>query len=309
VAVTERERLVSQKTEIIVPKTQPQSTNGIENYAPLLEKVVTYGLLIGVAVIVMLPLLWAIAASFTPNQKVFEYAYPFSLRAFLPAEFSLEAYQNIFARGFGRSLTNTFFLAGVTVLIGGTINAMAGFAFARFEFSGKRALFIFIILLTFLVPIDLTAIPRFILVNNLGWINTWQALIVPGLANSLVIFLFRQFFEEIPQDLIDAARVDGASWPRLFFSVILPLSKPVLITAALLIFLSQWDSFFWPLLVAPRPELRVIQVEISNAVGEYQTLWNELLAGSMLAAIVPILLLLPFQRYYIQAVTSSGLKD
>lgn len=275
----------------------------------LLEQTVIYALLILVAAIMLLPLLWAIAASFTPNEKVFRYAYPFSWRAFLPVDFTLQAYQNLFARGFSRSLINTFILGTAVVFIGGAVNAMAGFAFARFEFWGKRFLFIFTILVTFLIPIDLTAIPRYILVSDLGWINTWQGLIVPGLASSLVIFLFRQFFEEIPQDLIDAARVDGASWGILFIQVILPLSTPVVITAALLLFLSQWDAFFWPLLVAPRPELRVIQVEISNAVGQFQTLWNELLAGSMLAAIVPILLLLPFQRYYVSAITSSGIKE
>ncbi len=269
----------------MTPKAISRPLVLIQNHQIQLERIFIYFLLILVAIVFIVPLLWAIAASFTPNNKVFEYAYPFSWKAFLPVEFTLEAYQNIFARGFGRALLNTFVLGVAGVMVGGTFNAMAGFAFARFEFRGKRLLFIFIILVTFLVPIDLTAIPRFILINNLGWINTWQALIVPGLANSLVIFLFRQFFEEIPQDLIDAARVDGASWGRLFFSVILPLSKPVLITAALLIFLSQWDSFFWPLLVAPRPELRVVQVEISNAVGQFQTLWNELLAGSMLAGI------------------------
>jgi multiple sugar transport system permease protein/putative chitobiose transport system permease protein len=274
-----------------------------------LERILIYALLILVALIMVVPLLWAISASFTPNDKVFEYAYPFSWRAFLPVEFTLSAYQSLFARGFGTSLVNTFVLGITVVFVGGVVNAMAGFAFARFEFWGKRLLFVFIILVTFLIPVDLTAIPRFILVNELGWINTWQGLIVPGLASSLVIFLFRQFFEEIPQDLIDAARVDGASWWHLFVRVVLPLSTPVLITAALLLFLSQWDSFFWPLLVAPRPELRVVQVEISNAVGQYETLWNELLGGSMLAAIVPILLLLPFQRYYIQAITSSGLKE
>jgi multiple sugar transport system permease protein/putative chitobiose transport system permease protein len=273
------------------------------------ERLVVYALLILVAAAMVIPLLWAIAASFTPNEKVFQYAYPFSWRAFLPVDFTLEAYRNLFARGFGKSLLNSFILGFTVVLVGGIVNAMAGFAFARFEFWGKRFLFIFTIMVTFLIPIDLTAIPRFILVNELGWINTWQGLIIPGLASSLVIFLFRQFFEEIPQDLIDAARVDGASWGHLFVRVVLPLSTPVLITAALLLFLSQWDAFFWPLLVAPRPELRVVQVEISNAVGQFRTLWNELLAGSMLAAIIPILLLLPFQRYYVQAITSSGLKE
>ncbi len=275
----------------------------------LFETILIYALLIFAAAVIVVPLLWAIAASFTPNNLVFRYAYPFSWRAFLPVDFTLEAYQNIFARGFARPMLNTFILGVIVVSVGGLFNAMAGFAFARFEFAGKRILFIFTIMVTFLIPIDLTAIPRFILVNNLGWINTWQGLIVPGLASSLVIFLFRQFFEEIPQDLIDAARVDGASWPRLFANVVLPLSTPVMITAALLLFLSQWDSFFWPLLVAPRPELRVVQVEISNNVGQFQTLWNELLAGSMLAAIVPILLMLPFQRYYVRAITSSGIKE
>ncbi len=275
----------------------------------LVETILIYALLVFAAAVILVPLLWAIAASFTPNNLVFRYAYPFSWRAFLPVDFTLEAYQSIFARGFARPMLNTFILGLVVVFVGGVFNAMAGFAFARFEFAGKRILFIFTIMVTFLIPIDLTAIPRFILVNNLGWINTWQGLIVPGLASSLVIFLFRQFFEEIPQDLIDAARVDGASWTRLFANVVLPLSTPVMITAALLLFLSQWDSFFWPLLVAPRPELRVVQVEISNNVGQFQTLWNELLAGSMLAAIVPILLMLPFQRYYVRAITSSGIKE
>ena len=275
----------------------------------VVELLLTYGMLVFVAILVLLPLMWALAASFTPNAKVFEYAFPFSWRAMFPVDFTLEAYVALFERGFGHALKNSFWLAGLTIVFGGTINALAGFAFARFEFRGKRILFLTVILLPFLVPVDLTAIPRFILVNTLEWRNTWQALIVPGLGNSLAIFLFRQFFEEIPQDLIDAARVDGASWGRLFFNVVLPLSRPVLITAALFLFLQQWDVYFWPLLVAPRPELRLVQVAISGAVEEFRTVWNELLAGSMLAAIVPILLLLPFQRYYIQAVTSSGLKD
>ncbi len=281
----------------------------LDHRRSVFETLLIYLLHIIVATVFILPLMWAIAASFTPNEKVFTYAYPFSWRALLPSEFTLQAYENLFARNFGVPLSNTFLLGMIVVIVGGVVNAMAGFAFARFNFRGKRLLFIAIILITFLIPIDLTAIPRFILISELNWINSWPALIVPGLANSLVIFLFRQFFEEIPQDLIDAARVDGATWLSVFFRIIIPLSRPVLITAALLMFLSQWDSFLWPLLVAPHPALRVVQVEIANAIGEYQTLWNELLAGSMLAAVVPIALLLPFQRYFIQAITSSGLKD
>jgi multiple sugar transport system permease protein len=162
---------------------------------------------------------------------------------------------------------------------------------------------------SFLVPVDLTAIPRYILVKEFGWVNTWQGLIIPGLASSLVIYLFRQFFAELPQELIDAARVDGATYFQLFLRVILPISKPALLTAALLLFLSQWDSFFWPLVVASDPKLQVVQVAISQAVGQYQTQWNQLLAGSMLAAIIPILLVLPFQSYYVRGITGAGLKE
>ncbi len=269
---------------------------------------IVYTLLIIGVLIVVIPLMWAMAASFTPNHKVFEYAYPFTWRALLPVDFTMEAYDNLFARGFGRAIANTFFLAIATVIIGGAVNALAGFAFGRFEFRGKNVLFLTIIMLSFLVPVDLTAIPRYILVNSFGWINTWQGLLIPGLANSLVIFLFRQFFADIPQELIDAARVDGATWLRVLISIILPISKPVLVAAGLLMFISQWNSFFWPLLVAPRQELRVVQVEISLAVGQYGTIWNELLAGSMIAAVVPILLVIPFQRYYVEAITGTGLE-
>ncbi len=272
-----------------------------------LQPAFVYALLLLGVVLVVLPLMWAGAASFTPNHKVFEFAYPFSWRALFPVDFTLEAYENLFARGFGRAVGNTFFLAIATVILGGGANALAGFAFGRFEFRGKNFLFLAVIMLTFMVPVDLTAIPRYILVNTFGWINTWQGLLIPGLANSLVIFLFRQFFAEIPQELIDAARVDGASWLRVLISIILPISKPVLVAASLLMFISQWNAFFWPLLVAPRKELRVVQVEISLAIGQYGTIWNELLAGSMIAAIVPILLVIPFQRYYVQAITGTGL--
>lgn len=274
-----------------------------------LELIVIYSLLMLSAAFLLLPLLWAIAASFTPNEKVFEYAYPFSLRALLPLNFTLDAYRALFARGFGRTLLNTLILGVVTLFVGGFTNALAGFAFARFQFRGKNLIFFGIVMTSFLVPVDLTVIPRYILVKEFGWISTWQGLIVPGLASSLVIFLFRQFFAELPQELIDAARVDGASYFQLFVRIVLPISKPALLTAGLLIFLSQWDAFFWPLVVASDPALRVVQVDISQAVGQYQTRWNELLAGSMLAALIPILLVLPFQSYYVRGLTGAGLKE
>ena len=277
---------------------------GGKKFSKLLYSSARYIMLILITILVLIPLLWGIAASFSPLEKTYEYAYPFSWKAFFPVDFTLEAYQAIFENGFGNSLLNTFFLGITTVVVGGLICTTAGFAFAKFDFLGKKLLF-FIVLLTFTIPGDLTVIPRFIMIKDWGWINTWQALIVPLLANSFIVFMSSRFFKEFPQEIVDAARVDGASWLRVYFSVVLPVSKPLLISLGLILFLSQWDSYFWPLLVTPDQQFRVVQLAVTESVQEYQTIWNELLAGSMLAAIIPILLLLPFQRYFINAVVGA----
>jgi len=185
---------------------------------------------------------------------------------------------------------------------------MSGFAFARLKFRAKNFLFALVIF-SFMIPGDLTIIPSFVLVRDLGWLSTWQGLIVPGLANGIIIFLFRQFFAEIPQDLIDAPRVDGATWLQVFTRIILPISKPALISAGVILFLGQWNNFFWPLLVAPDPELRVVQVAVSIIGIEQQvSLWEQMFASSTLAMLVPVLLILPFQRYYVGGILGSGLK-
>lgn len=269
----------------------------------------TYILLFIAAAFAIIPLLWAIAASFTPNALVFKNAIPFSIKAFIPVDFTLESYDLLFESGFGKSIGNTLILAFVNIFVGGLFAALAGFAFGTFEFRGKNVLFA-LILVTFMVPADMVAIPRYILVAQFDWLNTWQGLIVPMLANSLVIFLFRQFFAEIPHAIYDAARVDGASWLRIFFGIAIPISKPVLISAGLVLFLGQWEQLFWPLLVAPTDDLQVVQLAVKAlAVGEHSTTWSVLFAGSMVAAIIPVMLILPFQHYYIQGITGSGIKE
>lgn len=288
--------------------TTQKSSLGIRAIRPNPRKIIrltaNYAVLLIITALVIVPLLWAFAASFTPLEKTFEYAYPFSVKAFVPVDFTTEAYVSIFERGFGRAIMNTFGLGLATVVIGGLICTSAGFAFARFDFPGKTLLFL-LVLIMFTIPPDLTVIPRYIMIKDWGWINTWQALLVPMLANSLIIFMSSQFFKEIPQEIIDSARVDGASWFRVFIAIVLPISKPLLISMSLILFLSQWDSYFWPLLVAPDPEYRVIQIAVTESVQEYQTFWNELLAGSMLAAVIPILLLFPFQRHFVNAMVGA----
>lgn len=267
-----------------------------------------YALLIALAILVILPIAWIIASSFTTRETVWKNVLPFSWRAFFPTEPTFDAYHAIFEKDFGRALLNTFFLGAVTVILGIAVGAMSGFAFARLHFRGKNFLFALVIF-SFMIPADLTVIPSFVLVRDLGWLNTWQGLIVPGLANGIIIFLFRQFFAEIPQDLIDAPRVDGATWLQVFLRIVLPISLPAVISAGVILFLGQWNNFFWPLLVAPTPELRVVQVAVSIIGVEQQvSLWEQMFASSTLAMLVPVLLILPFQRYYIGGILGSGLK-
>ena len=255
-----------------------------------------------------MPISWIVASSFTTRETVWKNVLPFSWRAFFPADFTLEGYHAVFEKDFGRALLNTFFLGAVTVILGIAVGAMSGFAFARLKFRAKNFLFALVIF-SFMIPADLTVIPSFVLVRDLGWLNTWQGLIVPGLANGIIIFLFRQFFAEIPQDLIDAPRVDGATWLQVFTRIILPISKPALISAGVILFLGQWNNFFWPLLVAPNPDLRVVQVAVSIIGIEQQVnLWEQMFASSTLAMLVPVLLILPFQRYYVGGILGSGLK-
>lgn len=272
------------------------------------EMCVVYALLVLAALIFVVPLWWVVASSFTTPETVWSNVLPFSWRAFWPQTFTLNAYATIFGQGMLQAVQNTLFVGLATVILTLVVSALAGFAFARFEFRGKRFLF-WLVLLSFIVPGDITIIPSYILVNQLGWLNSWQGLIVPAVANSVVIFLFQQFFSEIPEALIDAARVDGASWLRILVQIIFPLSLPVFVTAGILVFLGQWNNYFWPTLIAPDPAYRVVQVAIAQ-IGHAQqlTFWDKIFAGSTIAALIPILLTVPLQRYYVRSVMSSGIQ-
>jgi ABC-type glycerol-3-phosphate transport system permease component len=256
----------------------------------------------------LLPLWWALASSLRPLNDIFKYVSPFSLAALVPDKLTLEAYRSIFLeKGFGTAVFNSLFVALATVLGGLGVNSLAGFAFAVLRFPGRNALF-GITVLTFLVPFEAISIPLYAVVRSLGWLDTYLALIVPGIANGIVIFLFRQFFSQVPRELVDAARIDGASWLTIFVRIYLPLSKPVIISAALLIFVFQWESFLWPLIATRSEGLKVIQVALAGFEQRYQTLWNELFAAATLAALIPLLILLPLQRFYVQGVTAGGFR-
>ncbi len=272
------------------------------------SSIVIYIFLILVLIIVAAPLLWALSASFTPNSMVYDNVSPFTIEAFIPIDFTLDAYRVLFTeRNFGIVVLRTLAVSLISVFLGIVIAFTAGFAFARFNFCGKKFLFS-LVMISFMVPIEVTVLPLYIMMVNAGWINTWQGLIIPGIANGLVIFLFRQFFYEIPESMLEAAKIDGTPWLRILRSVVLPVSWPVTIGAGLILFLAAWNNYFWPLLVATKPLFRLVQVAISMAIQEQQTFWNELFAGSLIAAIVPVIIVLPLQKYYVESVATSGIK-
>ncbi|NOU97757.1 ABC transporter permease subunit [Paenibacillus sp. LMG 31456] len=259
--------------------------------------------------IILLPLAFALVSSLRPLDEIFRYMSPVSWRTFIPTQITFDAYVSLFVeRGFGRIFFNTFYVSIVNVVVGLVIASMAAFAFVYFEFKG-RALLFFLVILTFMIPFEVIAIPLYGLVDSLGWIDTYSGIIVPGLANGLVIFLYRQFFLDLPKALIESARIDGASWFKIYAGIILPLCKPVTVSAGLLIFIHQWESFMWPLIATRSKEYKVIQVALSDFVTEFATYWNEMFAGIIIAVIVPVLVLLPLQRYFVNGIANTGSKE
>ncbi len=260
------------------------------------------------AVFITLPFFWIIPTGFKPMDRVFADLSPFSIKAFVPSPFTVEPLITLFKGGFAQSIFITILVAVATIAAGILVNSMAGFSFARFDFPAKRLLFIMVIM-SFLIPFEAVVVPLFLTIQALGWLNTIMALVLPLVANGLCIFLFRQFYLGIPQDLVDAALVDGSSWVRIYWNVFVPISAPAAIIAGMLLFLSQWQSFFWPLLAAKTESLRMMQVSIAYLTrSEHEVFWNRIAVASFITAIVPLFMIFPLQRYFVRGITTSGLK-
>lgn len=247
-----------------------------------------------------------------------------------PCNFDLSAPFDILSREKGCTIVRYFFntiFMGLGTVLGVLFTAtLAGYAFARLQFPGKNLIFT-ILLATMMIPGELTLIPNYVfmvwfptpdswigtLLNIPGvephnWIDTYYALIIPWIATVFSIFLFRQFFRGIPNELFDAALLDGATHSRFLISVVLPLSKPVLITSALLTFLGSWNSLMWPLLVTNSPEMRPIQVGLRSLITEAGTQTQLLLAGATVTVIPIIIVYLILQRWFVEGISNVGIR-
>lgn len=268
---------------------------------------IRYGLLSIMAFIVVCPLAWLALASLRPQAEIFQPISEFGWRTFIPSVFTLDNYRALWASDFPLAVKNSTIVAVTTVVFGVVVNAMAGFAFAVFDFRGKNLLFLLVIA-SFMMPFEAIVLPLYVMIRAFGWTNSYQALIVPEIANGMVIFLFRQFFAYIPKDFYEAARVDGASWAYVFARIALPLSWPTIATASLMLFLAQWDSFFWPIVAASAPDYAVVQVAIARNINFEQSDWGGLFASTNIAVLIGTIPFLLVQRFYVRSLISSGIK-
>lgn len=256
-----------------------------------------------VALALLAPFAWMVATSLMDPLEVFRY--PPHL---IPDAPRFENYPAaLTAQPFGRYFLNSAVFA-VLVVVGQLFTAAtAGYAFARLEFRGNRGLFL-LFLSTMMVPAVVVLIPRFLLVDRLGWVDTYAGLASTELVSVWGIFLMRQFFRSLPRELEDAARIDGAGPWRIFWRIALPLAKPALATLALFAFIDAWKNLLWPLIVTRSMEMRVVEVGIASFHGTYEVNWPYQMAAGV-TAILPIVLLFLFtQRYFVRGIQMQGFR-
>ena len=274
------------------------------------KETIYYTVLILITAFIVLPIVIAVTNSMRKDySEIFAYSNEISLYTLFPESPTLKHFKELFeAWNFWRPVANSLIVSFITVIGGFLVNALAGFAFAKYNFKGKSVLFT-IFLFSFMIPFEVISIPLYKTAGNLGMLNTRAALILPMMGNGMIIFLYRQFFKEIPDALIDSAVIDGASTMRVFFQIITPLSKPVIISASLMMFIQQWDAFLWPMVAASDNRLKVLQVAISELYGETYTDWTLVYSATVIAILIPTLFELPLQKYYIKGVAGTGLKE
>jgi multiple sugar transport system permease protein len=247
------------------------------------------------------PFIWMISTSLKPSAEVFRF--PPTLLSANPQPGN---YGRIFSTiPFGRAIGNSVIVATSVTVLQLIVCSMAAYAFACLRFRGRETLFL-IYLAALMVPSQVTLIPNFILVRNLGWMNSYQGLILPYAFSSFGTFLLRQYMKTIPTELIEAARIDGANHAQIYAGVVLPLSLPALGALASFTFVAQWHNFLWPLITTSSPDMQVTTVALASLQGQFNTDWPLLMTGSVLA-IVPMLVVFALgNRSFISGITTGG---
>jgi multiple sugar transport system permease protein len=269
----------------------------------LAARAALYVLLSVLAGLTIFPIAWMVLSAFKSVDVMFRYP-----PVLLPPRWRIENFHEVFTLSpFARYLFNSFYVATAVTVVALLFHSMAGYALARLRFRGNAFIFLAIVS-TLFIPLYAITIPLFLVVQQLGWVNTYWGLIVPSIFNAFGIFLFRQFFLSLPRELEDAARIDGCGRIGVFFRIALPLARPVIATLAVFSFLYNWDNFFWPLIVTSSTEMRVIQVGVAAFYDVYNPRWNLMLAGATIAVVPSFVLFCLLQRHLVQSIQTTGLK-
>ena len=259
-----------------------------------------------VALIFVSPLIWMVSSSLKPESGIFKGLN--SLSTFIPQGASLNNYQEVFQRiNMWKFIGNSLFYVLVIIILVLFINSICGYALAKFEFKGKNALLTLVISLM-VFPAEAIMLPMYREMADLGWINTWASLIVPFVAKCFSIYMFRQFFMDVPNDLLEAASIDGCGPVKTFFTVVLPISGTVYATIFILDFVAHWNDFMWPLLVVTGEEKRTIQLAIQTFFGSKPINYGPIMASLTISAIPMLIMFLFLQKYYVEGIASTGIK-
>lgn len=278
-------------------------TGGVGNRPGLIAAGSVYLVLVLIALLVGLPFFWMLVASLKPIQDVFNFS------QWLPLPPQWQNYSNALQKAsFERYLFNSTF-SSVAILLGQYLTIIpAAYAFARLEFPGREIIFL-VVLATIMVPIQVTFIPAFVVIAALGWKDTYWALIMPFITSAFGIFLLRQAFRQVPQDFVDAARLDGCGHLGVMRHVMVPMTVPTLITFGLFSFVAHFNDLFWPLIVTDSDAMRTVPMGLANFIEfEGGTRWNDLLAASLIGMFPLVVLFLFTQRFFIKGIASGGLK-
>jgi multiple sugar transport system permease protein len=251
----------------------------------------------------LMPLLWMVSASFMVQGEATTFP-----PALIPHRPTLVHYRDLFGRlALGRYAMNSALVAVVTTVCALAINSAAGYAFAKLRFRGRDATFR-ALAAGLAIPVQVAMLPLFLLVKSLGLVNSYGGVIIPGLASIFGIFLVRQYALAIPDDLLDAARIDGAGELRVFRSIVLPTIQPVLATLALWTFLATWNDFMWPLIVLSDDQKYTLPVALAGLIGEHAQDVELMMAGAVITVLPVLILFLMLQRYYVEGVTEGSVK-
>ena len=272
----------------------------------ILKHVLFYGGNAIVALIFVSPLLWMIAASLKPEAQIFSDMS--TIRTFWPTAATLGNYVEVFTRvNMMKFILNSLFYVFVIVILDLAVNSVCGYALAKFDFPGKELLLTVVISLMVL-PMEAIMLPLYKEVASLGWVNTWAGLIVPFVGKCFSIYMFRQFFLDIPDDLLEAAAIDGCGPIKTFFTIVMPISGTVYATIFILDFVAHWNDFMWPMLVVTGEDMRTIQLAIQTFFGSKPIHYGAIMASLTISAIPMLLMFVFLQKYYVEGIASTGIK-